>query len=300
MKTMITLLLFTFISLTDFGQSYQPLPTSNAMWRENSTGFQCSCCSDYQYTITGDTVINTITYHKLQKTGVNFLEDVIGNCTSNAYSVNQYKGCFRNDSTNKLVYYIPEFTSNETVLYDFNLSIGDTVPPSPLNYNGNFINIVTDIDTVFLGGVYRKRFKLDSCFLEQLYYIEGIGSTYGLLSPTMCPFEAFYNLQCFTNNSLPVYPNSTTSCSSVTANLESLETNQFSISPNPTSGALFITTNLLAYDISIFNSIGQLIQKKSIHSNSTFLDISNLPAGALLIQFSDNNKVLYKQTIIRQ
>jgi hypothetical protein len=116
----------------------------------------------------------------------------------------------------------------------------------------------------------------------------------------MCPFEAIYNLQCFTNNSLPVYPNSTTSCSSVTANLESLETNQFSISPNPTSGALFITTNLLSYDISIFNSIGQLIQKKSIHSNSTFLDISNLPAGALLIQFSDNNKVLYKQTIIRQ
>jgi hypothetical protein len=299
MKTMITLLLFTFISLAGFGQAYQPLPTSNAMWRENSYGFQCSCCSDYQYTITGDTVINMLTYHKLQKTGVNFLEDVTGNCTSNAYNANQYKGCFRNDSTNKLVYFIDAFTSNETVLYDFNLSIGDTVPPSPLNFNGNFVNIVTDIDTVFLGGVYRKRFKLDSCWFEQLYYIEGIGSTYGLLSPTMCPFEAFYNLQCFTNNSLPVYPNSTTSCSSFTANIESVEKHQFSISPNPTSGALFINTTLDSYDIIVFNSIGQIIQKKNVHSNSTFLDISNLTAGVYLIQFSDNNKVLYKETIIR-
>ena len=297
---MITLLLFTFISLAGFGQAYQPLPTSNAMWRENSYGFQCSCCSDYQYTITGDTVINMLTYHKLQKTGVNFLEDVTGNCTSNAYNANQYKGCFRNDSTNKLVYFIDAFTSNETVLYDFNLSIGDTVPPSPLNFNSNFVNIVTDIDTVFLGGVNRKRFKLDSCWFEQLYYIEGIGSTYGLLSPTMCPFEAFYNLQCFTNNSLPVYPNSTTSCSSVIANIESIETHQFSISPNPTSGALFITTTLDSYDISVFNSLGQIIQKKKSHSNSTFLDISNLPEGVYLIQFSDNNNVLYKETIIRQ
>ncbi len=297
---MITLLLFTFISLAGFGQAYQPLPTSNAMWRENSYGFQCSCCSDYQYTITGDTVINMLTYHKLQKTGVNFLEDVTGNCTSNAYNANQYKGCFRNDSTNKLVYFIDAFTSNETVLYDFNLSIGDTVPPSPLNFNGNFVNIVTDIDTVFLGGVNRKRFKLDSCWFEQLYYIEGIGSTYGLLSPTMCPFEGFYNLQCFTNNSLPVYPNSTTSCSSVIANIESVETHQFSISPNPTSGALFITTTLDSYDISVFNSLGQIIQKKKNHSNSTFLDISNLPEGVYLIQFSDNNNVLYKETIIRQ
>ena len=125
-------------------------------------------------------------------------------------------------------------------------------------------------------------------------------STYGLLSPTMCPFEGFYNLQCFTNNSLPVYPNSTTSCSSVIANIESVETHQFSISPNPTSGALFITTTLDSYDISVFNSLGQIIQKKKNHSNSTFLDISNLPEGVYLIQFSDNNNVLYKETIIRQ
>jgi hypothetical protein len=300
MKATITLFLLTCISLTGFGQAYQPFPTSNAMWRENSGGFQCSCCSDFQYSITGDTVINTLTYHKLQKTGVKYLEDLIGNCTSNiAYGINQYAGCFRNDSTNKLVYFIFPFTSTDTVLYDFNLSIGDTVPPSPLNDNGNFINVVTDIDSVFLGGVYRKRFKLDSCW-QQLYYIEGIGSTYGLLSPTMCPFEAMYNLQCFTKNALTVYPNSTTTCSIVTSINESIQINRFSIFPNPTTGTLFITTELQSYDISIFNSTGQLIKRKNFNSNSTLLDISDLPTGLFLIQISKNNEELYKQTIIRQ
>ncbi|MBE2188054.1 MAG: T9SS type A sorting domain-containing protein [Bacteroidetes bacterium] len=303
MKTTITLLILTCISLTGFGQVYKPFPTSNAMWRENSGGFQCSCCSDFQYTITGDTVINTFTYHKLQKTGVKYLEDWIGNCTSNiAYGINQYAGCFRNDSSNKLVYFIFPLTSIDTVLYDFNLSIGDTVPPSPLNDNGNIVNIVTDIDSVYLGGVYRKRFQLDSCtFPQQLYYIEGIGSTFGLLSPTGCPFEEIYNLLCYTENSLTVFPNNTTTCSIVTSVNETTQiNNKFSIFPNPTTGTLFITTELQSYDISIFNSTGQLIQKRKIISNSILLDISDLPTGLFLIHFSENNKELYKQTIVRQ
>ncbi|MFN3755569.1 MAG: T9SS type A sorting domain-containing protein [Flavobacterium sp.] len=300
MKTSITLLLITCISLTGFSQAYQPFPTSNAMWRENSGGFQCSCCSDFQYTITGDTLINTLTYHKLQKTGVKYMEDWIGNCTSNiAYAINQYAGCFRNDSANKMVYFIYSMLSTDTVLYDFNLSIGDTIPPSPINDNGNFINVVTDIDSVFLGGVYRKRFKLDSCW-QQLYYIEGIGSTYGLLSPTMCPFEAMYNLQCLTINSLTVYPSNTTTCSIVTSINETSYTNLFSVFPNPTNGTINITTNLQNYDISIFNSTGQLIQKKKSISNSTLFDISDLPPGLYLIQISEDENQLYKQKLIRQ
>lgn len=300
MKISTTLLLMTCFLLTGFGQAYQPFPTSNAMWRENSGGFQCSCCYDYQYTITGDTVINTLTYHKLQKTGVKYLDDWIGNCSSNiAYVINQYAGCFRNDSTSKKVFFVYPMTSNDTLLYDFNLSIGDTVPPSPLNNNGNFLNVVTDIDSVFLGGVYLKRFKLDSCW-QQVYYIEGIGSTHGLLSPTMCPFEAMYNLQCFTKNSITVYPDSTTTCSIVTSLNETIPINHFSIFPNPTTGKLYITTNVQSYDISIFNMTGQLIQKRNFNSNSTLLDISNLPTGLFLIQLSENEMQLYKQTILRK
>lgn len=302
MKKTITLLLITCFSLTGFTQAYQPFPTSNAMWREASGGFQCSCCSDFQYTITGDTVINTLTYHKIQKTGVKYLEDWIGNCTSNiAYVINQYAGCFRNDSANKKVFIIYPMASSDSLLYDFNLSIGDTVPASLVNQYGNIVNIVTDIDSVYLGSVYRKRFKLDSCmFPQQLYYIEGIGSTFGLLSPTWCPFEEIYNLLCFSENSLTVFPNNTTTCSVVTSVNEIPLENPFSIYPNPSTGQLNINSNLQSYDISIFNSTGQLIKKKYINSTSALFDISDLPTGLYLIQLTENGNQIYKQTIIRQ
>lgn len=302
MKATFTLILTTCMTLTGFGQAYQPFPTSNAMWRENSGGFQCSCCSDFQYTITGDTVINSLTYHKIQKTGVKYLEDWMGSCSSNiAYAINQYAGCYRNDSINKKVFFIYPMTSSDTLLYDFNLSIGDTVPPSPLNDNGNIVNIVTNIDSVYLGNVYRKRYQLDSCmFPQQLYYIEGIGSTFGLLSTTRCPFEEIYNLLCFTENSLTVFPNNTTTCSVVTSITEKLYASKFSVFPNPTSGTITITTDLQSYNISIFNSTGQLVLKKNIISHSYLFDISELPSGLYLIQFSENDEQLYKQTLIRQ
>lgn len=300
MRTFFTLIIVTCISSIVYSQAYQPFPTSNAMWREQSYGFQCSCCADFQYTNDGDTIVNMNTYHKLLKSGVRYQEDLMGGCTTNISEIiHEFAGCFRNDSLNKLVYYIAPFTSNETVLYDFNLTVGDTIPPSLLNENGTIVNVVANIDTVFLGGVYRKRFIIDSCF-QQLYYIEGIGSTYGLLSPTRCPFEQVYTLQCFKSNSLPVYPDNTTNCSPATANNVSLEINQFSISPNPSSDALFINTNLNCYDICIMNSIGQLILQKNMNSQSCVLDISHLPSGIFLITFSDQNKILHQESIIRQ
>jgi hypothetical protein len=303
MKATITLLALTCFLLTGFGQVYQPFPTSSALWRESSNGFQCSCCSEYQYTITGDTVINTLTYHKLQKTGVAYQENWNGNCTTNiAYSINQYVGSFINDSANKLINFIYPSESADSILYNFNLAIGDTVPPSPLNEHGNIVNIVTAIDSVYLGNVYHKRFKLDDCSFEpqQLYYIEGIGSTYGLLSPTSCPFEAIYTLECFTIASQSVYPNSGASCSMITAGDDILSANQFSIFPNPTNGLVKIESNLQMFSISVFNSLGLLVHQKNVNSNTFSLDLSYLPTGLYIIEFSSNEKQLYRQTLIRQ
>lgn len=303
MKTTISLLLLTCISLTGFGQIYKPFPTSNAMWRESKTGFQCSCCSDYQIFITGDTVVSSTTYHKLQKTGIKYQEDLIGNCTSIIQSIiNQYVGCFRNDSINKRVYYVPPFASNDTLLYDFNLDLGDTNKTYLNGFTGEDW-IVTNVDSVLFGSQYHRRLKLNNCSPKTLYIIEGMGSTFGLLSPFICwaPFyEHIYDLQCFKLNNQTIYPDSSTVCDLVSSVIESYIDGQVSVFPNPSSGELFITTNLHSYDISIFNATGQLIYKKYVTSNSTQIDISALPTGLYLIQLSENDKRLYKQTIIRQ
>jgi hypothetical protein len=301
MKTSIIYLLLSGISLTGFGQAYQPFPTANAMWRENKTGFQCSCCSDYQITITGDTVINLTTYHKLQKTGIKYQEDLIGNCTSNIQSfINQYVGCFRNDSINKRVYFVPPFSLSDTLLYDFNLSLGDTVKSYLSGFTGEDW-VVTDVDSVYLGNQYHKRFKLNNCLPKTLFIIEGIGSTFGLLSPFICwaPYwEHIYDLLCFTNNNSTVYPDSTTSCIVVTSVNESAIEKSINIFPNPTSDFINITTTFQLLDISIFNSTGKLVMKEVISSN--LIDISRLQPGLYLIQISLDEKQVYRQKILRQ
>jgi hypothetical protein len=302
MRNLLTyLILFFIFSLNTIAQTYQPFPTANAMWRENSGGFQCSCCADFQYTITGDTVINTITYHKIQKTGVKYQEDMIGNCTSNIqYIINQYAGSYRNDIINKKIFFIYPFSSTDTLLYDFNLSIGDTVHPSPLNDNGNFINIVTDIDSVYLGGVYRKRFKIDSCMMQQLYYIEGIGSTYGLLSPTICPFEAIYNLLCFTNNNQPVYPDSSTICSIVTSVNQNNVEDSYNIFPNPVTDILNITiaqNDDPTVTITIFNMIGEITFQTKLKTNHVTINTEEFPTGIYLVQIHSDKNTFTKKII---
>jgi hypothetical protein len=303
MKKILTLLILTCFSLISFSQVYRPFPTADAVWKESKTGYQCSCCSDYQIFITGDTLISSTTYHKLQKTGIKYQEDLFGNCTSIIQSnINQYVGCFRNDTTNKRIYYLPPFTTTDTILYDFNLVLGDTIKTYLSGFTGEDW-LVTNIDSVLLGSQYHKRFKLNNCFPKTLYIIESMGSTFGLLSPFICwapYYEHIYDLQCFKMNNLTVYPDSSTVCSLVSSVNEPFIENVISIFPNPTTGQLNITTNLQSYELSIFNSTGQLIQKRKIISNSILLDISDLPTGLYLIQVSENEKQLYKQTIIRQ
>jgi hypothetical protein len=296
MKNTLLLLTLVFMAFSGFGQGYQPFPTANAKWREKATGYQCSCCSDYQLIIPGDTVINSLTYHKIQKTGMNFIEDVNGSCTDIGSGIIQYKGCFRNDSLNKLVYFMWPNSTTEEVLYDFNLEVGDTVPSSLLNQYGDIVNVVEDIDTVFLAGVYRKRFALDTCDWEQLYYIEGIGSTYGLLSPTRCPFEAIYELLCFSVDSIPIYPDNSLPCSSVIANTETLQINSFSIFPNPTSASITISLpeNTIESVAILFDAAGKEQLRLKVQGGDNNVDVSKLKHGIYLLQIG-NSRVSFQK-----
>ena len=71
-KILITNTLMALWSICFYAQTnvYHKFPTNNAMWRESSGGYQSSNCKDYQYTISGDTISGSYTYHKIQNFGV--------------------------------------------------------------------------------------------------------------------------------------------------------------------------------------------------------------------------------------
>ncbi len=125
MKKILISLFSLFLFGQLLGQAYIPFPKSNAVWREYS-GAPFGDCQEYNYPISGDTIVNGMTFHKLQKTG--YVSSYGPSfCNQIKYRYNFYTGAFRNDSINKRVYFLPSGQTNDTILYDFNLKIDDTI-----------------------------------------------------------------------------------------------------------------------------------------------------------------------------
>jgi hypothetical protein len=145
---------------------YHPFPDSAANWnivshRPCGLGFDMW---EYNYSIviSGDTLINGNTYHKLD-IPVQVIE-THGACNSNGTLVSPgyYAGCIRQDTSIKKVFFVPPSDSVEWLLYDFNMAVGDSVK----GYTGTFafpVEVVQNIDSVLVGNSYRKRWIINSC-----------------------------------------------------------------------------------------------------------------------------------------
>ena len=169
---------------------YYPFPDSNAVWREYESGTYASSppvgeCYDYENRYMGDTIIGAFTYKKIWKYGAHYGY----NCSTYINPINYYVGAIRQDTLQRKIYFLPPFQNTDTLLYDFNLSLGDTLPPS---YTNCTTNIVSSVDSVLVGAMYRKRFGLGYTYL-----IEGIGNTFGLLQPICFMLEPGSQLNCF-------------------------------------------------------------------------------------------------------
>jgi len=151
--------------------------------------------SYYSVTISGDTLISSQIYHKLSTP---FVQSIItGTCTP--YVNSGYDGAIRQDTANRTVFYVPPSDSLEQLLYDFNMQMGDTVKGF-LESFASPADTVHSIDSVLVGTNYRKRWNINPWY--NIYLIEGIGSTYGLIvpSPGFIVDFADYTLTCFTQN----------------------------------------------------------------------------------------------------
>lgn len=309
----------TLILLTAKAQTsaYFPFPDSGIVWRqEGYVGGNC-CCSgsvclqedDYQYFLNGDTLIGSFIYNKLYKTG-NTIDHIIGPytcppwCTGNDeyyYYNNTYAGCIRQDTAQRKVFYAPPGSPQDTLLYDFNLNVGDTLPPSWINPNSNY---VTAIDSILVGGFFHKRFQLSSSdFPGEVAIIEGIGSSLGLLSPLMTNnnVSSYYNmLLCVTVNGIPVYPDTATICSLASQINDAGNELAVSISPNPFSDLLtihlnnHIQTELILYDL----ALRRIFQQTFVSHIS--LNTEQLAKGAYIYEVQVKNGFFKKGIVVKE
>jgi hypothetical protein len=155
-------LLFTLV-ITAQSNSRFPLQPSST-WRVDSVGMW-EIVENVRYFFNGDTTINNRRFFKLYKSGVLLFDTPY-------YYKDAYVGALR-DNENK-IYFIKKNKNIETLLFDFNLKIGDTIQ----SYIGKGKPIIS-IDTLQDG---RRAFYYAKDHFNLGYYIEGIGSNGGLFS----------------------------------------------------------------------------------------------------------------------
>lgn len=291
-KTLFTAVVFTLLFFFNFnnlfGQAYTyiPLADSNAVWSEyfqripvEATTFSCS----ERFVITGeDTLHNGKVYKKLfvfydkEYTPTNM----------------RFLGGIREDSLKRVYYfgdtihiekpYYPNLKP-EMLLYDFSLNVGDSIDDID---NSNTRMYVTAVDTIELGGYKRRRLS----FLrmqDQLQWIEGIGSTTGLLFQNKAAKLGYAGnrntLLCFRQNGLSVYFSPfATDCFPFTGLKENsvAETNIF---PNPITNQFSISVKTSTIkNIKLYNITGQLVLEQNsstILQNQVTINASFLETG---------------------
>lgn len=310
MKRIIVLLVFFGFAKTNFAQLYQPFPTDSAMWREWAYELDASYNDswDYQYFIDGDTIIAGNNYHKILYTGT------YHHVSWTSYwinYINQNKGAFRED-TAKHILFCPYGDTLDYVLYDFNLSIGDTLAQSYMNYLGSG-NWVSAIDSILVGGQYHKRYHISndtagtSWNYNYVSFIEGVGSTFGLLGfgpSSLWPvFERESHLSCYIHNGTTEYTDSTTtSCDPLIIGIaEHSEETQISIFPNPTTGIINIKTPFSEKtQIEIFDVLGKTIYQTTFSTSENTINLSQFPKGVYSLKASSGNKFNTSQKIVLQ
>jgi hypothetical protein len=303
-------LLFCFFIITISAEAqtsvYHPFPDSNAVWNVEYV-FWWACGNPplytnryetFSYVLNGDTAINSYTYHKVH---IPFVEI---NCNPNfPYQTAGYKGCLREDTNARKIYFIYPGDSVDSLLYDFNLQIGDTIR-GLLSYEDLCMSLnlpvtIISIDSVLINNTYRKQWNYTNGSI-----VEGIGSLDGLLEMT-CQFpdapEA--HLICFTENGNTIYNSPwyfPLNCNIIDGITDNAENISLEIFPNPATNELRIqNSNLKIESVEIYNVVGEkrLTPTLSKGEGDSFIDVSMLSSGMYFARVGTEKGILTKKFI---
>ncbi len=190
MKTLklLTILLLTVFALSMKSQIYYALPTTNAVWTyvHYSWGYP----NIHKVGMAGDTIINATIYKKIYYS------------TSYNFNVNNATYVCALREINKRVFTISAGNIIEKMLYDFNLTVGELatiysyVPPSASSIEP-YSRVVDSVDSVVINGQNHRRMKFNAnSWRGDEYWIEGIGSGFGLLQPLFYGTDDSFFLLC--------------------------------------------------------------------------------------------------------
>ncbi len=192
----------------------------------------------------------------------------------------------------------------EYLLYDFDISVGDTTHYSDLEFftvsNGDTSfftsNHFTIIDEELQPLEEHRRYEIRSSTafaypFETGGLTEGIGSSYGLFGS----YDSFLTyLTCFSvDGESMLVDGNCNPCDGLVSTRDLEEVEQIQVYPNPVQSVLHLrnTGGLAIEEIRIVDQLGRVLRrdKEGMDSEILRLDVSTLPAGMLLLEIIHEN-----------
>lgn len=230
----------------------------------------------------GDTIINS---HKYSH--VFYAEN-------SEFNNKTLKGYVREDSLVGL--YFRSLEGKEGLLYRYSLNLGDSVviQNKSIAWLDSVRYTVTGIDSILIDGMYKKRYTMaekHSEFMPEIW-IEGIGSSLGVLNCGYIASGGASRLLCCYDNNVLIYKNPNYQDCYYSTKTALISVNDSGSGINVCSGTssneIFIQSPIDNY-IKIFNSYGIYIETVHVLANQEYnLNVSKYSKGIYLISPSTN------------
>lgn len=306
MKNNCKYLIFIFIFFT--GSSFSQVNSyfqNNPQWQIKMnvySGYDCSGNQfSYNYITNGDTIINANVYKKIYKKGIT--TSIGGFCQT--VSITPYINAtpsFYLRSLGKKMFLFNPGDSDEQLLYDFGLFVGDTLPATYTYQPGdpNYSLIVTAIDSIYTPYGYRKRFILSGGGNDTLF--EGIGSTGGLVEyVTQVFLSGDHHLVCYSLNDVSYVPSIGSSCNLGVGIPYLRKEKPLLVSPNPFSDKTTLQFNHEIQEASfkVFNVHGTEVENIVFSGTYITFERGKLNSGLYYYRIEvDKENVLTGKLII--
>lgn len=306
-----------------------PFDFENSEWLKGQM-----CCSsdgpgqilcgyyDYKLAYGGDSVLEGKTYRILDQWRAVF--EWQGDTSSYPPQYRIQHSLIREDSGKVYVKYLlhvlPDWQpSDEILLYDFTLDIGDTItlPCFVCNTDTTYNLIVESKDSVLTQLGYRKSITLIKDGLinleelvgvnpsDRITWIQGVGSNKGLLydfdlqtANLLSLVHCDVNFLCHKQDSQYVY--GVGYCRMYATDVKEETPQLITIYPNPTDNSITVKLPIKfsSCTLQIIDLQGRVVKTETLSGNSQAITTDNLPGGVYQLIISSKDKLLGREKLV--
>ncbi|MBU2557235.1 MAG: T9SS type A sorting domain-containing protein [Bacteroidetes bacterium] len=291
-KILIISILFSFSTISAFCQDYYPLIQEHNTWNVLSVvgSIFDTSYSTITYKLTGDTIINAITYKKLY-------------ASEEEQAANWSLWGFMREDTDKKVWIRWHSDEEEFLAYDFSIDVGDSVLAGVDNPEYLRVDSISEIE---INQSQRKKFWLSAINYPTYYnetWIEGIGSNKGICwSGSIFVVGGWFRLLCMHENETLIYSNPNYESCYLITDINEIENPIMEVFPNPATTQTWLqlpeNTALSQIQIELYSPAGKLLHKTKPSSNFHKIDVAHLPKGLYLVRLWDGERWYVEKLVV--